>query len=105
MNRLLEQAQRQYFSENSRQTAYNTAPILDQLRQELRQNLTYTLEEELRRHFGNQFQRSGYMFSVGSGGESNQYNYKIIDLENLKKQVEENLVTKLNRDFETARQQ
>ncbi|XP_050296024.1 uncharacterized protein LOC126735944 [Anthonomus grandis grandis] len=104
LNRILDDARRQYFSENARLNTINTGAILEQLKQDLRHNLTYTLEEELRRHFGNQVQRNGYMFSVGSGQQQNQYNYNVADLENLKRQVEENLLTKLARDFESARQ-
>ncbi|CAG9765305.1 unnamed protein product [Ceutorhynchus assimilis] len=105
LNRILEQAQTRYFNENSGFSVHNTAPILDNLKQELRQNLTYTLDEELRRQFGTQYQRDGYMFTSGTGGElANQYNYNVADLENLRRQVEENLITKLTRDFEAARQ-
>lgn len=98
----MENAQNQYFTESERFGNANTGTVLEQLKQDLRQNLTYTLEEELRRHFGTQFERNGYMLS---SGQTNQYNYNVADLENLRRQVEQNLITKLNRDFETARQQ
>lgn len=102
LNRLLENAQRQYFSENSRYSAVNTGQVLDNLKQELRDNLTFSLDEELRRHFGTQYEKNGYMFSTGA---TTQYNYNVADLENLRRQVETNLIEKLTRDFERAKQQ
>ncbi|KAH1028943.1 uncharacterized protein LOC109540696 [Dendroctonus ponderosae] len=101
LNRLLESAQRQYFSENSRFSSVNTGQVLNNLKQELRQNLTYSLDEELRRHFGTQYEKNGHMFSTG---ETTQYNYNVADLENLRRQVETNLIEKLTRDFERAKQ-
>lgn len=102
LNQILENAQNQYFTESERYGSVNTGTILEKLKQDLRQNLTYTLDEELRRHFGTQFEQNGLMFS---SGQSNQYNYNVADLENLRRQVEQNLITKLDRDFESARQQ
>ncbi|XP_066138371.1 uncharacterized protein [Euwallacea fornicatus] len=101
LNRILEDVQRQYFTDSSRYTTINTGPILDRLKEDLRQNLTYAFDEELGRTFGNQMERNGYMFS---SGQSSQYNYHVADLRSLKKQVEDNLLNKLTKDFEAARQ-
>ncbi|XP_060525020.1 uncharacterized protein LOC132701250 [Cylas formicarius] len=104
LNRLLEEAQNKYFSTHSTYSPENVDYALERLRNEVRNNITYHLDEELRRQYGNQIQRNGYMYTVGSNGQYNtQSNYDANDLNNLKKQIENNLLTKLNRDFETYR--
>lgn len=106
LNRILEDVQRQYFTENSRYNTFNSDSVLDRLKQEVRSNLSQALDQEVKRQFGSQLERNGYMFTVGGSGQiGNQYNYNLADLENLRRQVENNLINKLTRDFEAAHQQ
>ncbi|KAJ8980104.1 hypothetical protein NQ317_008565 [Molorchus minor] len=104
LNQILEDVQRKYFSSSSSYALTNMDVLLERLRNEFRSNITYFLDEEIRRYYGTQVQREGYMYSVGNNGQSvNQYNYSVRDLENLRAQMERNLIEKLNRDFERYR--
>ncbi|XP_023017289.2 uncharacterized protein isoform X2 [Leptinotarsa decemlineata] len=104
LNEVLDETRRKYFSTNSQYSLTNTDVLLERIRNELRSNLTYLLDEDIRRNYGTQIQRDGYLYSVGPTGQtSTDYNYSLRDLENLKQQVERNLIDKLNRDFETYR--
>lgn len=74
------------------------------MQNELRNNITYLIDENLRRNYGSQIQRDGYLYSMGPSGQlSSSYNYALSDLELLKSQVERNLIEKLNREFNTYR--
>lgn len=74
--------------------------LSSRLENELRTNISYLLDREIQRIYGNQIQRDGYMYSaLPNGNYDTQYNYNIRDLENLKRQMENNLLTKLNRDL------
>ncbi|CAG9823753.1 unnamed protein product [Phaedon cochleariae] len=104
LNQLLDDTKAKYFSSSSAYALTNTDVLLERLRNELRSNLTYLLDENIRRNYGTQQQRDGYMYSLGPSGQSSgEYNYALRDLENLKTQVERNLINKLNRDFEGYR--
>ncbi|KAJ8919111.1 hypothetical protein NQ315_012096 [Exocentrus adspersus] len=104
LNQILEDVQRRYFSTSSSYALTNTDVVIENLRNELRNNVTYLLNEEIRANYGNQIPRDGYMYTVGTNSQtSSQYNYAIRDLENLRSQIERNLIEKLNRDFERYR--
>lgn len=102
LNGLLEDVKNKYFSSSSSYSLTNANLILENLRNDLRNNITYLLNENVKNNYGNQIPRDGYMYSVGPSGQtSTEYNYSIKDLENLRSQIERNLIEKLNRDFET----
>ncbi|XP_019880630.2 hornerin [Aethina tumida] len=104
LNDLLESVQTQYFTEGSSYGVTNYDIVLKRLQDELKTNLTYLLDEELRRNYGSQTLHDGYWYSLGPNGQqSQQYNYNSRDLENLKSQIERNLLQKLNSDFENRR--
>uniref|UniRef100_V5GQS7 Uncharacterized protein n=1 Tax=Anoplophora glabripennis TaxID=217634 RepID=V5GQS7_ANOGL len=102
LNELLEDVQRRYFSSSSSYSLSTANVVLENLRNELRNNITYLLNENVKSNYGNQIPRDGHMYSLGpSGQRSTEYNYASKDLENLRSQIERNLIEKLNRDFET----
>ncbi|KAG5871398.1 hypothetical protein JTB14_030675 [Gonioctena quinquepunctata] len=104
LNEVLDETRRKYFSSNTAYSLTNTDVLLERIRNELRSNLTYFLDENIRTNYGTQIQRDGYLYSVGPSGQiSTDYNYSSDDLQNLKQQIERNLIEKLNRDFETYR--
>jgi hypothetical protein len=87
LNKILEDTQHRYFSERNFQNrgAYNYDAILAQLQEELRANITLQFDEQIKRAYG-------YTNYVAS-------KYSVEDIENLRRQIETNLLTKLNRDF------
>lgn len=102
LNDILDEVKSRYFSSSSSYSVSNADLILENLRNELRNNITFLLNENVKTNYGNQIPRDGHMYSVGPSGQtSSEYNYSIKDLENLRSQVERNLIEKLNRDFET----
>lgn len=102
LNRLLDEVYRKYFSSSTSYQLTNYDVVLNRMQNELRNNITYLIEDNLRRNFGSQVQRDGYLYSIGPNGQlSNTYNYALRDLETLKAQVERNLLEKLNREFNT----
>ncbi|XP_057660127.1 uncharacterized protein LOC130896211 [Diorhabda carinulata] len=102
LNNILDETRRTHFSSSQQYTLTNPEVLLERLRTELRNNITYHLDDVIRQNYGSQTQRDGYMYSVSpSGALSSDYNYSLRDLENLKEQIERNLINKLNRDFET----
>ncbi|XP_056633213.1 uncharacterized protein LOC130442855 isoform X2 [Diorhabda sublineata] len=102
LNNILDETRRTHFSSSQQYSLTNPEVLLERLRTELRNNITYHLDDVIRQNYGSQTQRDGYMYSVSpSGALSSDYNYSLRDLENLKEQIERNLMNKLNRDFET----
>lgn len=103
LNEVLNDIYKKYFTSTSYQLT-NYDVVLNNTQNELRRNITYLFDETLRRNYGSQTQRDGYLFSIGSNGQvSNEYNYALRDLEDLKNQVERNLIEKLNRQFHSYR--
>lgn len=104
LNRLLDDIYRKYFSSSTSYQLTNYDVLLNRIQNELRNNITYLIEENLRRNYGSQTQRDGYLYSIGPSGQlSGTYNYALRDLDALKSQVERNLIEKLNREFTTYR--
>ncbi|CAH0552523.1 unnamed protein product [Brassicogethes aeneus] len=103
INEILENVQRKYFTLTSFSLT-NFDVVLNRLENELRSNVTYLLDEQLRRNYGNQNLRDGYMFSVGPNGQhSSQHNYSQRDYETLREQVEKNLLQRLKSEFESRK--
>lgn len=104
LNRVLDDIYRKYFSSSTSYQLTNYDVVLNRLQNELRNNITYLIDDSLRRNYGSQLQRDGYYYSIGPSGQiSNDYNYATSDLEHLKSQVEKNLIEKLNSQFNTYR--
>lgn len=104
LNQVLDDLYRQHFSSSASYQLTNYDVILERVQNELRNNITYLLDDNIRRNYGSQTQRDGYYYTIGPDGQiSNDYNYALRDLEQLKGQVEKNLIEKLNRQFETYR--
>lgn len=102
LNLLLDDVYRQYFSSSQQYQLTNTDVVLRRLENELRSNVSSLIDFEVRKNYGTQTLRDGYLYSIGPNGEvSNNYNYAATDLEALKNQVERNLVNKLTQNFET----
>lgn len=69
---------------------------------ELRANLTRKLQEALYEQYGQQAVRGPYSYSISRGGAtSNTANYNVQDLEDLKRQLENNLVNQLQQEVRT----
>lgn len=104
LNQVLDDIYRKYFSSSTTYQLTNFDVVLNRLQNELRNNITYLIEDNLRRNYGSQIQRDGYYYSVGPSGQiSTDYNYALRDLDQLKSQVERNLIEKLNRQFNSYR--
>lgn len=89
LNRILENVERQYFSSsnNYQMQGVNYDHILAQLQNELRANITGYFDEHIKQAYG-------YY----------QSKYTTEDVNTLRRQIETNLITKLNRDFNNQRQ-
>lgn len=104
LNDLLDETRRTHFSSSQAASLVNTDVLLDKLRNELKTNISYNLDEVIRQNYGNQRLKDGYLYSVGPQGEiSSDYNYGVRDLESMREQMERNLINKLNNDFEQTR--
>lgn len=67
------------------------------LRQSLIRNISDRIDEKIRRYYGRQVERDNRFYSLTpSGTAKSQPNYSREDLENLKQQIEDNLVEKLS---------
>lgn len=91
----------------SRSSAYSHSSTqmnhdLTRFENELRANLTRKLQEALYEAYGQQATRGPYSYSItrGEGGRQTA-NYNVQDLENLKSQVENNLVNQLQQEVRT----
>ncbi|EFA12375.1 hypothetical protein TcasGA2_TC002081 [Tribolium castaneum] len=90
LNKILEDTQKRYFAENSYQNpSINYDAILAHLQDELRANITFHFDDQIKRAYG----YSNYASK-----------YSVEDIENLRRQIEANLITKLNRDFNRQRE-
>lgn len=104
LNQVLDDIYTKYFSSNTAYQLTNYDVVLNKIENDLRSNITYLIDENLRRNYGSQTQRGGYLYTLGPNGQTaNDYNYALKDLEELKSQVERNLIEKLNRQFNTYR--
>lgn len=104
LNRVLDDIYSKYFSTSTTYQLTNFDVVLNRLQNELRSNITYLIDDSIRRNYGSQIQRDGHFYSVGPSGQiSTDYNYALRDLDQLKAQIERNLIEKLNRQFNTYR--
>ncbi|XP_050499328.1 uncharacterized protein LOC114333353 isoform X13 [Diabrotica virgifera virgifera] len=104
LNNVLDETRRTHFSSSQQYSLTNPDALLERLRNELRNNITYQLDDMISKNYGSQTQKDGYLYSVGSNGAiSTDYNYGLRDMENLKEQIQRNLINKLERDFESSR--
>ncbi|XP_045467657.1 uncharacterized protein LOC123676046 [Harmonia axyridis] len=79
---------------------------VNRIRDEIIRNLTYNMDDQIRRNYGQQILKNDYYYTISTNGDiSTQYNYNSRDYENLKKQVQENLLRKLNQTVNTYRDQ
>ncbi|CAG9829450.1 unnamed protein product [Diabrotica balteata] len=104
LNNVLDETRRTHFSSSQQYSLTNPDVLLERLRNELRNNITYQLDDMISKNYGSQTQKDGYLYSVASNGAiSTDYNYGLRDMENLKEQIQRNLINKLERDFESYR--
>ncbi|GJQ86279.1 hypothetical protein Trydic_g8975 [Trypoxylus dichotomus] len=107
LNEALDYIETQYVS--GQQISYREAPnfdsILENLKEDLKRNLTTTLQAVLVEYYGQQEEHNNYYYSsrdVAAG--SKVANYKIDDLDSLKQQVLNNLIQKLGNTIQQQRQ-
>lgn len=87
-----------YYSTNSAQMNAD----LEKLKEELRRNLTQQLEEQLQKTYGSQGSRGSYSYTISTSGKySPTANYDNQELNDLKKQLENNLLNQLEKDVIT----
>ncbi|KAF2884336.1 hypothetical protein ILUMI_21855 [Ignelater luminosus] len=101
-NAIHEQQQRHYSTPSSYSYGSNQGANIQLLEQELQNNLTRQLQEALDQQYGQQSQSGSHYYSVtSSGAQSSQPNYSTLELERLRKQLEDNLLRQLQQDFQT----
>ncbi|KAK9693409.1 hypothetical protein QE152_g34212 [Popillia japonica] len=69
------------------------------LESELKSNLTRQLQEELQRYYGTQVNRGSHSYSIQNGRYSTQANYNTQELEDLRNQLERNLMQQLRNQY------
>lgn len=104
LSRQLQSAVSEQYSQSSAYT-HSSSQMNQDLRrfeEELRANLTRKLQEALYEAYGQQAVRGPYSYSITRGGsDSRTANYNVEDLENLKRQLENNLVNQLQQEVRT----
>ncbi|XP_044757935.1 uncharacterized protein LOC123316070 isoform X3 [Coccinella septempunctata] len=79
---------------------------VNRIKSDILRNLTYNLDDQIRRNYGHQVLKNDYYYSVSTNGDlSTQSNYNLGDYESLKKQVEDNLLRKLKQTVDAYREQ
>ncbi|KAL3277163.1 hypothetical protein HHI36_012515 [Cryptolaemus montrouzieri] len=79
---------------------------VNRIKSDMIRNLTTNLDDQIRRNYGQQILKNNYYYSISSTGQtSTQHNYNINDYNDLRKQIEENLLRKLNQTVNTYRDQ
>ncbi|XP_017779358.1 PREDICTED: interaptin-like [Nicrophorus vespilloides] len=83
-------------------SSYSASQNLRYLESELKSNITRKLQEALDRQYGRQSQRGSFSYTLSSTGSySPQANYETQELADLRKQIENNLLTKLRNEVQT----
>ncbi|XP_022906509.2 putative uncharacterized protein DDB_G0277255 [Onthophagus taurus] len=99
LNRALTLLKTKYMNDDTYKSYYQPdyTVILNDLTHELKQNISMEIQNALRNAYGLQEEKNGYYFSTWNVN-ANIANYKAEDLDNLKRQVEKNLLDKLTRE-------
>lgn len=102
---LSRQLQSAVSEQSSAYSEYSSSQMRQNLRrfeEELRANLTRKLQEALFDTYGQQSVRGPYSYSITRNGDTSRTaNYNVEDLENLKRQLENNLVNQLQQEVRT----
>lgn len=102
LSRQLHSAISEQYAQSSSYSHNSMQQDVRRFEEELRVNLTRKLQEALYEQYGQQSVRGPYSYSITRGGAaSNTANYNVQDLENLKRQVENNLVDQLQEEVRT----